>query len=748
MRAPTAPSQQSLESPVITRVAMLIALLVAASVPLAYWLTSYRGLSDALSFKAQIKAAAMNSLISDTPDLWMYAENRMQGVISRIPVPLDEEFVEVFDAGETLLASAGQAPPAPRLSRSHDLFDAGQKVGHVSVSSPLRPLLISTAWSSLLGLYLGTLVFGIMRILPMRALRRATSDLVAEKERAQATLRSISDAVITVDADGRLREANPAAVAIFEADSLEHLRGRPILDFISPEFQEAFVDLKERVFKGDSGDAVFQTLGFKGGRRWLETLAVPLTVSDEPVLLAVGRDVSERHAAEAEIRTLAFHDQLTGLPNRRYLMNHLGKLTSAGPETPGFCALLMLDLDNFKGLNDTLGHDVGDRLLCEVGDRLGMAVRKFDTVGRLGGDEFVIILENLSPQVDEASAQAEIVARKIINQLNRPYHLGPHTHRSTPSIGITIVTPHAGTVDEYLKQADLAMYQAKAAGRNTLRFFDPSMQTAVLTRVAQETSLRDAVEHEQLLLHYQAQVVGDESRIRGAEVLVRWQHPTRGMVSPAEFIPLAEDSGLILPIGRWVLMQACRQLAIWAKDPALCHLTISVNISALQFRQPRFAEEIKDVLAETDADPGRLRLELTESMMVDNIEDIIAKMSTLQAIGIGFALDDFGTGYSSLSYLKRLPLVELKIDQGFVRDILVDHNDAAIAKMVIALSESMGLEVVAEGVETEAHRRFLVQLGCNAHQGYLFSRPLPLADFEQLARRRPCLHPAPVHEQS
>jgi diguanylate cyclase (GGDEF)-like protein len=447
------------------------------------------------------------------------------------------------------------------------------------------------------------------------------------------------------------------------------------------------------------------------------------------------RDLStERRLASAKINDLAFFDQLTNLPNRTLLLDRLKQTLVASTRSGNYGALLFIDLDNFKTLNDTLGHDMGDLLLKQVAQRLTRSVREGDTVARFGGDEFVVVLAGLGLVDGDAAISIEKAGEKILATLNQPYQLGDVPRHSTASIGITLFRGDLASIDDLMKQADLAMYKAKESGRNAWRFFDPRMESAVKELAALEDDLRRALDEKQFLLHYQAQVVG-EARVTGAEVLVRWQHPERGMVAPAEFIPLAEKTGLILPLGHWVLQTACIQLSLWAGRPEMAHLSLAVNVSAHQFRQPDFVDQVLAVLTETGANPQRLKLELTESLLVHNVQEIIEKMFALKAKGVGFSLDDFGTGYSSLSYLKRLPLDQLKIDQGFVRDILIDPNDAAIAKMVIVLAESMGLMVIAEGVEIEAQREFLAHLGCHAYQGYLFSRPLPLQAFEAFMKR-------------
>ncbi|MDB5896113.1 MAG: hypothetical protein JWQ88_3644, partial [Rhodoferax sp.] len=441
-------------------------------------------------------------------------------------------------------------------------------------------------------------------------------------------------------------------------------------------------------------------------------------------------DFSERKAAEDEIRNLAFYDALTHLPNRRLLLDRLRQslLSSARHGHRG--ALQFIDLDNFKTLNDTLGHDMGDLLLQQVARRLSQAVRGADTVARLGGDEFVVMAEGLSEARDTAAAQARALGEKILTVLNEPYALAGREYHVTPSIGVALYSGSQETTDEVLKHADLAMYQAKAAGRNTLRFFNPGMQAAVNARVALESDIREALAQQQFTLHFQPQIDRHGHAI-GAEALLRWKHAVRGMVSPAEFIPVAEETGLILPLGDWVLQTACDQLEAWARDASTSGLSLSVNVSARQFRQQDFADRVLGLVTRTGVPAGRLKIELTESLLVNDVEDTIAKMTQLKQHGVGFSLDDFGTGYSSLSYLKRLPLDQLKIDQSFVRDLLTDPNDAAIARTVITLGHSLGLAVIAEGVETEEQRAFLSTEGCDGYQGYLFSRPLPAAEFDQ-----------------
>ena len=434
-------------------------------------------------------------------------------------------------------------------------------------------------------------------------------------------------------------------------------------------------------------------------------------------------------AVAEEMQSLAFYDPLTRLPNRRLLVDRLNQALVSSARNGRDGAILFLDIDHFKTLNDSLGHEVGDLLLQQVAERLAACVRESDTVARLGGDEYVVMLEGLGGSALEAAAQTETIVDKILTTLNQPYQLATHEYHSTVSIGVALFSNHGQSQEELLKHADIAMYQAKKAGRNTLRFFDPQMQEAINIRVNLERELRKALDKQQFQLYYQIQVDSSHHPV-GAEALIRWLHPERGLVSPFHFIPLAEETGLILPIGQWVLETACAQLKAWQQDKLTRDLTLSVNVSAKQFYQDDFVAQVHSVVQRDAINPMRLKLELTESMLLDNIESTIAIMNALKKIGIRFSLDDFGTGYSSLQYLKRLPLNQLKIDQSFVRDIATDSSDQAIVRTIIAMAHTLNLNVIAEGVETEEQQLLLLNNGCKYYQGYLFGKPVPIAQFQ------------------
>lgn len=543
--------------------------------------------------------------------------------------------------------------------------------------------------------------------------------------------------LIVWDEEFRVKDWNPAATQIFGFTAQEAL-GKYPYDLIVPASAKPAVDETwNRLLKGDlTAYSVNENISKDGRTIVCEWTNTPLWDGDGKTTgaLSMVQDVTARKTAEERIHELAFFDPLTGLPNRTLLHDRLTQVLTVSHRSGNYGALLLIDLDNFKTLNDTRGHDAGDLLLKQAASRLKTCVRECDTVARLGGDEFVAVFAELGTQEQGVIRHTEEIASKLLHVLNQSYLIDGLPQISSASIGVTLFKGHESSADDLLKQADLAMYRAKAGGRNAVRFFDPPMEAVVRERAALEEDLRLALGQQQFLLHYQAQVTG-ERRVTGAEVLLRWQHPQRGMVQPADFIPVAEETGLIVPLGHWVLKTACKQLASWASHAQMSHLKVSVNVSINQFRHAHFVDEVLGVLKSTGANPHQLKLEITESLLAENVPEVIEKMSALQAAGVSFSLDDFGTGYSSLSYLKRLPLSEVKIDRSFVRDVLTDPNDAAIAKTIVALAQSLGLGVIAEGVETSMQRDFLADSGCYAYQGYFFSKPLPLEEFEQFVQK-------------
>lgn len=529
--------------------------------------------------------------------------------------------------------------------------------------------------------------------------------------------------------DGAFVDVNEAFLEIF-GYSREEVLGRTVLElglWVNSTQQEDLVDtLRESSHCRD-----FELLFKKNGGQicWGLLSASLLGLDGETCYLSVIRDITKARMAEKEIRSLAFFDPLTGLANRRLLMEQLGKSLAFSNRTHRKRALLFVDLDDFKTLNDTMGHQTGDLMLQEVARRLTSCVRAMDTVGRLGGDEFIVLVEDLSENAREAACDAQVIAEKILASLSQIYVLESHECNSTCSIGITVFGNSNEDIHEVLRQADIAMYQAKAAGRSTMRFFAPELQAAVTARANMEEELRLGIKAEQFALYYQPQI--DNGRIVGVEALLRWNHPTLGLLAPEEFIFLAEVSRLILPLGNWVLESSCQQIANWSRNEQTADLTVAVNISALQLRMPDFVGTVLGALERTGADPHKLKLEFSETMLVYNVEEAIRKMNVLKSHGVQFTVDDFGTGYFSLAHLKRLPLDQFKIDGSFVRSLMEDSSSRVIAQTILSLGETMTLSVIAEGVETAAQREFLLRLGCHAFQGFLFSHPLPADEFEE-----------------
>lgn len=566
----------------------------------------------------------------------------------------------------------------------------------------------------------------------------------------EGSIARLNDIVIITEA-GPFREPGPRIVFVNEAFERRTGYGRQEVIGQSPRFLQgpdtqrpqldrirAALEQWERV----RVDLINYTKG--GEPYWVDLDVSP--VWDESRRLthwvAVGRDITERKRAEEKIEYLAFYDPLTQLPNRQTLLDRL-KLAVGGSAQGRDGALMFIDLDNFKVLNDTLGHQKGDLLLQQVARRLRHAVAKGDLVARLGGDEFVVLLENTPEKPLDPLTAARVVSQRILEGLGEPYVLPGYLHHTTCSIGVTLFGKSPSSVSELLKQADLAMYQAKAAGRNAVRFFDPEMQAVASASAALAADLRQAWRENHLSVEYQPQV-GDDGRMTGVEALLRWEHPQRGVVAPDQFIPMAEETSLIIPIGHWVLEAACAQLALWSQRPDRAHLVIAVNVSVRQFRHPEFVEEVVGCVRRAGIPPDRLKLELTESLLMENMAAAIAKMRSLKEMGVRLAVDDFGIGYSSLSYLKQLPIDELKIDRHFIQDILTDGNDAAIAGTIIGLCRNLGLEVIAEGVETEEQRAFLARQGCRRYQGYLFCKPLPIEQLEAFMAAGACtLTPEP-----
>jgi diguanylate cyclase (GGDEF)-like protein/PAS domain S-box-containing protein len=559
-----------------------------------------------------------------------------------------------------------------------------------------------------------------------------------EQMRIAAVAFQARDGMIVTDPDGIILQVNRAFTAVtgYRADEAVGQR----CDFLKSGRHEAsfYRNMWEALRHEGNWEGEIWNRRKDGGvyPEWLSISCVRNSAAKVTHYLATYSDIRDPKEAERKILELAFYDPLTGLPNRRLLLDRLNHAMAASAREGQYGAMLLLDLDHFKTLNDTRGHDVGDQLLVEVARRLVETLRETDSAARLGGDEFVLLLEGLHEDQTAAATKAELIAEKIRAAVSLPVNLLSCEYHATPSIGVTLFRDRGEGAEVLFRQADLALYQAKDAGRNAIRFYSPTMQALVDERAKLEAGLRRALSDGEFLLFYQPQV-DSSGGIVGAEALLRWQPPGQPMIAPDSFIPIAEDSGLIVPISSWVLESACRVLADWAGDPVTEDLRLSINISARQFTQPDFVEEVKLALERNGARPDRLVLELTESLLLKSVDNAILTMKALKEFGVGFSIDDFGIGYSSLSYLKRLPLDQIKIDRSFVNDIVEDPDDRSIVQAIISLGHSLNLEVIAEGVETVAQRDFLAAHQCQTYQGYLFSKPVPLAEFQRLLPSSP-----------
>ena len=578
-----------------------------------------------------------------------------------------------------------------------------------------------------------TVSMGLDRIDSRTERTRHEAELKTNNARYHAILETSLDGFILIDWDSHIVDVNSAYVrkSGYSRDQLLQMRIADLQALDKPEQITNRINLLAH-----EGSIQFETIHRTAeGKLWpLEVKAVMLP-GDKPAIFAFLRDLSERKRAEEEIINLGFYDPLTALPNRRLLMDRLRHAMAASVRSQAFGAVLFIDLDHFKDINDTEGHETGDLLLKEVAARLGILVREQDTIARLGGDEFIAVVEDLHRDKSQALDDARQVGEKLLHAFAQPYVLNGEEFVCTASIGIVMFRDHDVSIDDILRHSDMAMYGAKKSGRNTLRFFDPNMQHELEERTRLEADLRRGIQDQQLRLFCQPQV-NSQGTITGAEVLLRWEHPERGMIPPMEFIPFAEQSGLITSIGQWVLEHSCLLLKSWEHFLPDQRFVLSVNVSAREFRQQNFVENLRRILKDTAVNPTRLGLEITETMLVEGIEEMIVKMVEMRGMGLKFSMDDFGTGYSSLSYLKKLPLNELKIDRSFVQDLGTDISDEAIVQTIIRMSETLGLSVVAEGVETEAQRAMLLEYGCQHFQGYLFGKPVPADRFTQLLKEQ------------
>jgi diguanylate cyclase (GGDEF)-like protein/PAS domain S-box-containing protein len=584
--------------------------------------------------------------------------------------------------------------------------------------------------------FIVTLMVIMLLISILQSERNSAERAMRNNERKlRAVIDGALDGIITIDAKGAVIEFNPAAERIFGYQKKDVI-GQQLADLIIPPAQRAAHNHKHHEFVVTGTQYMFDKRAeLIAQRADGSQFPVELTLTahkdfDSQLVTGFIRDISQQKKAQQEIENIAYYDLLTGLPNRRLLIDRFQRAVVKAKREKSYCALIFVDLDHFKTLNDTKGHDAGDQLLVEVAKRIQNAIRAGDSVARLSGDEFILVIENLSSHQPIASEQTAEIVQKLLSELDKTYQLGVFEFNTTGSIGITLFNDDQLSFEDHLRHADTAMYQAKTAGRNTYRFYDLQTQETLDKGFAVEAALHSALKNKEFHLNYQ-NIVNDEQEVIAAEVLLRWHHPQLGHISPAEFIPIAEENNLIIKIGYWVLEQACLQLKAWRGHPTFGNLRLSVNISAKQFLYVNFIQELNALLATTGIDPDQLKLELTETAVIDNIDDVIKKFIVLRELGVRISLDDFGIGHSSLVYLKKLPVTQIKIDQSFVHDVLTDSNDAAIIQMILAIGRTIQCNIVAEGVESLAQFEILKKFGCQYFQGFYFSKPVSLEAFEQ-----------------
>lgn len=731
----------------VSRIAAIIAVIVTLAMPVGYYAVSSQYQRGAMQTETEMSALLVTQLVNSSPDYWRFQGHRLEELmhedLSHTELP-EYRYIRALDGAIIAEGSTPLAPPI--LSVSEPIYDAGHIVAHMVIERSLRPLLLHTAIVALLGLVLGASVFLTLWLLPLRALNRALADLRSSDERFSKAFNASPEFIAIVRlSDARIIDANESFVRMTGRD-----RGAVIGCALSDlKLITQDTEIAQLLQKGAAGQSTRDTecllRASNGEFRNVLISSESIQLDEEPCVLITARDVTTLKHAEQRLSYLANFDTLTGLPNRALFRDRLTQAMHRATRNKRFVGLVLLDLDRFKNVNDSLGQEAGDRLLVEVAGRLSGVLRDSDTIARgdaadpgmenslvshLGGDEFTVIVEDM-----HRAEHAAIIAHKIINIFGKPFHLQDCDIYMTSSIGVSIYPSDNEDIDELIKHADSAMHHAKQMGRNNFQSYGEHLNAQTRERLLLETELRQALEHQEFVLHYQPKLDLKNNRITGVEALLRWQHPQRGLVPPLEFIPLLEDNGLIVPVGEWVIRTACEQTVRW-RESGLPPLVVAVNLSPRQFRQDHLVQRIRHILQETRLEPHYLELEITEGLLMDNSEFNLAILSELKGMGISIAIDDFGTGYSSLSYLKRFPIDVLKIDRAFVNDITADPDDAAIANAVIALGKSMHLSIVAEGVETEMQLNYLRDMGCHLAQGFLLSKPLAAGALEAWWRQQ------------
>lgn len=716
----------------LTAFAALVAILVFVLPPVTYLALKYQHEKAVVSVEAHVNARAVGELINSNPELWTFEQLRLIELLSfRTGSVGVSESRTVFDVKNRIVAQSKRVVAAPVIRSTQSLFDAGRPVGHLEITRSFRDALVESAWIAAISLAVAIVLFLATYVLPLRTLRKAFTDLEQEKEKALITLQSIGDAVITTDEKMRIEYLNPIAEKLTGWTTLEarSMRMEEVFNIFNEKSREPSVNPIKECLETDSVVAMenHTILVRKGdGEEFhIEDSAAPIRRSDGVIIGAVMvfHDVTERKKAQNRLHHIAFHDALTGLPNRSYFQENLRRAMQEAHVLGRRVAVLFLDLDRFKTINDSLGHTIGDELLVLVAKRLQACVRDHDMVSRMGGDEFTAVLTDLP-----SAASAAIVAEKIIKSLSTPFQVQGNVLRISTSIGITVFPRDGEGIGVLLKNADTAMYHAKSCGRNNFQYYASSMSARALETLHLENALHTALENGEYYLEYQPKVDLETGRIVGVEALLRWDSPQLGSVMPTDFISTLEESGEICQVGRWVMKTAIDQARVWMD--AGCPIVVSVNVSVRQFKQPDWVNEVMALLDAAALPPRLLQIEVTESLLMDDADRNETMIRTLTHLGVKVALDDFGTGFSSLSYLRRFPISELKIDRSFVVDICRNTTAYRVIKTIVDLGQALDIRVIAEGVETPEQYALLVEMGCDEIQGYLVSRPLSVPAFE------------------
>ncbi|MDU0459482.1 MAG: EAL domain-containing protein [Geobacteraceae bacterium] len=737
-------SVQSVISRITTGIAVVLAILVTLIIPAGYFGLNYQNINGKLDAEAEINARLVAHLITDNPDLWQYENLRLDELLSRRPSKGNPEIRRIMDTKGAVIASNGTELAAPVISKSHIIYDSGRPVAQLQIHTTLAPLLIETGLMALIGFLIGIALFMTLHMLPVKMARRAEQALKQNSEFLSKVMDNNTSGLVVLNPDGTISLCNRRFARLCGVEE-SLLLGQHLVNAWITDTERENLNGKLEALAGINAEAVeFDTeLTDSNGTVHLLTCGAARVRGDaaESEIVISVEDITHRRESESRIRQMAHYDNLTNLPNRALFSSETDRAIAYSKRYNTVFGLMVLDIDNFKRINDTLGHHFGDLLLQRVAERLVSCVRKSDylsrpsdeqtheLVARLGGDEFTILLTSFNRDEDAAK-----VANRIIGKMSAPFRIDGQEIFATISIGIATYPGDGDSREMLFKNADTAMYHAKSAGRNTYNFYRKTMNDSALKRLNLENSLHKALERNEFQLYYQPRIDSKTGEMHGAEALIRWNHPDLGIVNPGEFISIAEENGLIIPMTEWVLQEVCSQSRLWQQS-GLQKLKVSINISCQIFKQRDLPGLIAQALEKTGLDANTLEIEITESLMLNNVDTTIKILKQVREMGIEISIDDFGTGYSSFSYLTQLPVNAIKIDRSFVMNLPHRQEDCAIVKAIIATSHSLGLITVAEGVETAGQSEFLAENGCNEFQGYLFSRPLPAVEFEKLMRK-------------